>query len=139
MIPASIRPSLVAACLVALASAGGCGDGSISVSSSTTEAQVRGAVKINGKPASDGFVVFDPANIRRRDATIRRAKIEKDGTFSLTTLVGENQVSVEGPAISRAGLEIASRRTIDVASGDNSIDIEVPARSDATTKKAPRR
>ena len=136
MIAVHRRARLATLALTALIVAG-CNDGSVSVSSSSTEAPVRGKVVIKGKPAADGFVVFDPANVKRRDATIRRAKIEKDGTYSVTTLIGENRVSVEGPEITKGGLEIAGRRTIDVAGGENIVDLEVPPNGAAGAKKGP--
>lgn len=135
------RPIALGGCILAVALLGGCDDGSVSVSGSLQEAQVRGTVVIRGKPAREGFVVFDPANVRRRDVSARRGKIEEDGTYSLTTLIGENRINLEGAEISRAGLEIASRRTVDVGAGENTIPIEVPvpgAPSGPMSKQGPR-
>src|SRR5690606_22925014 len=79
--------------------ASGCGQGPPPVSASKTEATVRGKVVVRGKAATKGQVVFDPSNIRRKDAVARTAELNPDGTYSITTLIGENDVRYEGPAI----------------------------------------
>jgi hypothetical protein len=72
------------------------GGGAPPVSGSSEEVTVKGTVTIKGTPATGGELLFDPANINRRDAMPRRAKVGKDGTFTVTTLVGENMVRTEG-------------------------------------------
>src|SRR4051812_45558137 len=74
----------------------GCGDGSESVSASTTEAKVVGKVTIKGKPATKGRVMFSAANSRRKDVAPRAAEIGKDGSYEITTLIGGNSVGVDG-------------------------------------------
>ena len=104
----------------------GCGDGSVSVSGSGEEATVKGTVTIEGKPATGGEVIFDPANVRRRDAPSKRAKIEKDGSFEIKTLVGENAAIVEGAEVKAAGLVMRNRKHVEVKSGENSMTISIP-------------
>ena len=110
----------------------GCGDGSVSASGSTTEAKVTGTVMILGKPATDGEVVFDPANVNRRDASVHRAPIDKDGHYTITTLVGQNMAIVEGPAIVKNGLMVANRQAVELTAGENTVDLTVPRTTSST-------
>jgi hypothetical protein len=119
-----LLPALAATSTLMVA-AWGCGGGAPPVTSDTTEATVKGTVTINGKPATKGKVVFDPANYRRKDANARPADIGKDGTYSVTTLVGGNTVRVEGPEAEKAGAAYMSI-DFDVAAGDNTLNITLP-------------
>jgi hypothetical protein len=103
----------------------GCGGETPSVSSSTREVTVKGTVSIKGKPATAGEVVFDPSNIKRKNAASRSAKIAGDGSYAITTMVGENMVTVQGPAVNQSGLT-RNRKQYDVKSGENSLVIELP-------------
>src|SRR4051812_32749464 len=85
--------------VAALAGSGCGGTGTPSVSSSSEEATVKGTVAVRGKPATKGEITFDPTNINRRKAPVAKATIEKDGSYTLKTLVGENSVSVTNPQI----------------------------------------
>src|SRR5581483_8540659 len=58
----------------------GCGSGAPPASSSTTEATVKGTVKINGKLATEGTITFDPTNQNRQTIGARKGTINKDGT-----------------------------------------------------------
>ncbi|MBX6315190.1 MAG: hypothetical protein IRY99_20115 [Isosphaeraceae bacterium] len=95
------------------------------VSSSTEEATVTGKVFIKGKPATGGKVVFDPANYQRKDVTARTADIQKDGTYTIKTLVGGNMVRVDSPEAAAAGGSYATIN-YDVKSGENQFDIKIP-------------
>lgn len=101
-------------------------DGTPSVSSSTTEAVVKGTVTVRGKKADSGTVVFDPANVRRRDVAPRTAPIEKDGTYAITTLVGDNTISVTGPKFDRDEEVGTSQYILDVPSGESTFEIQLP-------------
>ena len=115
------------AVVVLLGSAGCDGGGSApSVSSSREEGKVKGTVTINGKPAVDGEVTFDPSNIQRRDAPTAKAAIGKDGSYEVKTLVGENAVTVSGPAISKDPKLSMNKKFVDVKAGENPLNIEVP-------------
>ncbi|WP_422924559.1 hypothetical protein [Singulisphaera sp. PoT] len=85
---------LAAASIVPVA---GCGSGAPNVSSSTQEVTVKGTVTINGKPATSGEVIFDPSNVYRKFVSSKSAAIGADGSYTLTTLYGENKVSVWAP------------------------------------------
>ena len=60
-----------------------------------------GTVTIRGKPMKGGEITFDPANYQRKDAAKRTGKINDDGTYEVTTLVGHNTVLLSGPAITK--------------------------------------
>ena len=103
---------------------GGCGEAGPPVESSKTEATVRGTVKVRGKLAAKGKVFFNPANARRKDVSIREVPIGTAGTYEITTLVGENGVSIGGTGL--RGDTGTDTTTFDVASGENTFDIEMP-------------
>ena len=62
-----------------------------SVDTSTTEVTVTGVVTVKGKPASAGQISFNPSN---RDRKVRAfsAPIGKDGSYTIKTYTGENEV-----------------------------------------------
>jgi hypothetical protein len=117
--------------VVALAAAlfvgGGCGGGggAPAVSSSMEEATVTGPVTVHGKPLTKGEIAFDPANVDRKVAP-RTAPIGSDGAYTIKTLIGENSVTVRGPAIDRDPDLALNQRMVDVQSGDNQVPIELP-------------
>ncbi len=95
------RPNAAAVLLAAflISPLAGCGSGAPSVSSSTEEVTVKGTVTIGGKPATSGEVIFDPSNVNRKFAASRTAAIGADGSYTVTTLYGENKISVWAPEI----------------------------------------
>jgi len=105
----------------------GCGGGGSAppVSSSTEETSVKGTVTINGKPATGGEIMFDPANINRKTVLPHKMTISETGTYSGQSLVGENSVSVHGPEIGTGSLSM-NRQTIVLKSGENTVDITLP-------------
>lgn len=105
----------------------GCGGaGTPPVESSRTEAKVSGTVKIRGKAATKGKVTFDPSNIRRKDVAPSTAAIGKDGTYTITTLIGENSVFVETPETERDSRLGSNVQNLNVQVGDNTFDIQIP-------------
>jgi hypothetical protein len=105
--------------------AGGCGDGPPSVESSTTEATVKGVVKVDGQPATEGQIIFDPSNYRRKDAAPRSAPIGRDGSYAVKTLTGENVVTLGGAITKKAPHAAYKREAIDVKPGENTLDFFV--------------
>ena len=85
--------SLTAATLVALGQ-DGC-SGTPSVDTSLTEVTVTGVVKVKGNPASGGQISFNPSN---RDRKVRAftAPIGPDGSYTIKTYTGENEVRFAG-------------------------------------------
>ena len=116
---------------VVLAGVAGCGDSSSDVPSSastasTAEAKVSGTVKIGGKAATDGEVVFDPSNVNRKVGD-RRAKIGPDGRYEITTLIGMNSITVAGSKAAKDNPKAGYiSKSFDVKEGTNSFDIEAP-------------
>lgn len=102
----------------------GC-DGKPPVDTSTEEGMVTGTVTVMGKRPTKGLVRFDPSNYKRQ-VPYCEAPIAKDGTYSIKTLVGRNQVSISVPSMNLSremdGLEFR----YDVASGPNTYDIVLP-------------
>jgi hypothetical protein len=115
----------VSLCATALAASWGCGDERPAVESSMAEATVRGTVRIKGKLATRGTVTFDPSNYLRKDAAARSARIAKDGTYSVTTLVGENTVMVQSPDLGRNSRLAYNEQTFVVKDGTNTFDIDL--------------
>lgn len=105
----------------------GCQGGTPAVETSKTEATVRGQVIVRGKPASGGQVWFDPANYRRKDVAAVSAEVTKEGTYEITTLIGENSVRYEGPAVARDRELDGVAQGYVVKEGDNEFDIVLPA------------
>lgn len=111
---------------VGLAAAWGCGDGAPSVETSETEAQVKGSVKLDGKLVTKGEVIFDPSNYKRKGAASRTAPIAADGSYSITTLIGSNQIFVNLQAgKKKAGPSDFAPMIFEVKTGDNLYEIEL--------------
>ncbi len=116
-------PALASTVLVA---AWGCGEGRPSVDTTTAEAKVSGKVTVRGKPMDGGEITFDPSNVERKDAPLRKAPIGKDGTYTVTTLEGHNAARISGPMLKKDPQLGYGIHTIDVKPGDNTFDIELP-------------
>jgi hypothetical protein len=121
---ALVLPMLIAALgPIALA---GCQSKAPAVETSTTEATVRGSVLVRGKPASEGVVWFDPANSKRKNVVAISTEVSKEGTYEITTLIGENAVRYEGPAVSGDRELDGLVQGYVVEPGENTFDIELP-------------
>lgn len=112
---------------VALWGSGGCGDSPPSVDTSKTEAMVKGVVKIGGTPATEGEISFNPANYQRKDAATRTAPIGKDGTYTIKTLTGSNEVRLGGSLAKKAGVLQSQNRMVEVKTGENLADFDFNA------------
>ncbi len=112
--------------VTSLVCAWGCGEGKPSVESSTTEATVTGKVTIRGKLATRGTVSFNPANYQRKYEIPRGAEIRKDGSYTVTTLIGGNVVFVETPETVRDPKLNTFSQSFNVESGTNTFNIELP-------------
>jgi len=119
--------ALAATCAATLALVGGCdGGGAPAVSSSTTEkGKVHGTVTIKGKPATKGTLSFNPANIERKFVPAAEAPIGEDGTYTVETLIGGNEVTIKSPEAARDPEVSDFRGQFDVKSGDNVYDITI--------------
>ncbi len=105
--------------------AAGCGGGPPSVDSSTTEATVKGVVRINGTLAKNGEITFDPTNYVRKDAAARTAPIGQDGAYTVKTLTGENVIRLSGAVTKKNGALQSTKRAMMVKPGENTFDFVV--------------
>jgi hypothetical protein len=123
-----VRGSLGALAATALmAVGGGCGDGRPSVDTTTAEATVSGKVTVHGKPAAGNTIAFDPSNAERKGERARTVTIGDDGSYRVTTLAGQNQVSFSGPLINKYP-DIANAATMhDLKPGENTLDFTLPS------------
>jgi hypothetical protein len=102
----------------------GCMDGKPAVDSSMTEAAVSGTVRVKGVPAEGGSIVFSPSN-SERIVPARSAPINKDGTYTITTLTGGNQIMFQGD-LSVKNPEIGFvREYVEVERGTNTADFDL--------------
>jgi hypothetical protein len=113
---------------VALGFLAGCEGSPPSVDTSNTEATVKGVVKVDGVPANEGEILFDPANYKRKDAAARTAPIGADGGYTIKTLTGENQVKLSGSLVHKNGILGRISRPFDVKPGENKFDFEASAK-----------
>ncbi len=121
-------PGIVSLGLVALVCAFaivGCGSGAPYAEASLTEAVVSGRVTAEGKPVTKGQIIFDPANVNRRNERVRTAELRPDGSYEVTTLIGANRVTVAVPLRATKGQYPYNQRTCDVKAGNNTLDIEL--------------
>jgi len=115
-----------AALVIALA---GCGTDVPYAEGSQEQAKVKGTVKVHGKALDGGELLFNAVNSKRAVPPLT-APIAKDGTFTITTYVGQNIVTVHPPetrkkALARDyGLAKDEEKPIDVKPGENTIDID---------------
>jgi hypothetical protein len=114
-------------------------------STSREETTVTGTVRLNGKPVDNGTVEFNPANVRRPGAGLRRAAIGKDGRYTVRTLVGGNSVQVTCKELHTAKYRRFAENefAFTAGPGENTFDIETapggpPARPAAGPRKAKR-
>src|SRR4051812_9469710 len=101
----------------------GCSEGRPHVESPTEEATVSGTVSIKGQPVADGTIVFDPTNVERKMEKPRTAPI-KDGAYTITTLIGDNIVRIEGKVAQKTGVD-AGTHPFKVARGENRFNLEL--------------
>ena len=119
-----IRPALLVV-LCGLATSG-CGSSTPDAESSLTEATVTGRVVTSGKPIAKGQMIFDPANVNRPREAARTAEIARDGTYQVTTLIGDNRVTVAIPGRPRKAGSPYIQQIYRVHPGENQLDITVP-------------
>jgi len=116
---------LVAAVLACSGCDGGAG-GSPAVNSSDEQVSVKGKVARRGKPLAKIEVKFNAANIKRKTAPTATAVTKEDGSYEVKTLVGENLVTLGGPATAKDPKLQYFTKSLDLKSGDNTVDLDVP-------------
>jgi hypothetical protein len=133
MSPRRRDPVLWVVALLTLAPSPGCNDGKPSVDTSRNEATVSGTVKVKGVPAEGGTIIFNPSNSERIVAA-RSAPINKDGTYTITTYTGGNQILFEGD-LAMKNREIGLlREYVEVQRGTNTADFDLLGEN---SKKSP--
>jgi hypothetical protein len=111
------------------AGAGGCGfSDTPPVSGSMEEATVKGTVRVRGKAVTNGVISFRPSNVNRPNAPLREAPINKDGTYSIKTLIGLNFVEVScKETLSAKNRDLMeNEQSVNIDSGENTRDIDIP-------------
>jgi hypothetical protein len=93
--------------------------------SSTTQARVKGRVTLAGKPLAAAEIRFNSANVLRKAAPTTTATIGADGRYEVTTLVGENTVTLGGQALRKNTRLQYTARTLDVKEGENTFDLSL--------------
>ncbi len=110
--------------IVSLIAITGCGDGKPPIDTSLNEATVKGVVSANGVPATGGTILFNPSNSGRIVPT-RTATIGPDGTYTIKTFTGDNQVSYGGE-VAEKNRGVGLRKDFaTVLSGENQFDFDV--------------
>jgi hypothetical protein len=112
--------------LAGLIALSGC-DGTPPASSSTEQATVKGRLTLKGNPLGKVEVQFNPANINRKSGSLAKAITEDNGTYEITTHVGENTITLSGAAVSQHSKALTYfNKSVDVKSGENTVDIPIP-------------
>src|SRR5262245_26881453 len=90
-----------------------------------TEATVTGKITIKGKPASKGRVTIEPLGANGIPTGSKVAEVGKDGTYTVTTTPGQNDVTVSstGDAAADSGY---NKTSIDAKPGSNTLDLDLP-------------
>jgi len=102
--------------------------GAPAVPNSTEEAEVKGTVKVRGKPVNNGTIVFHSANIKRATKDVL-AKINKDGTFTAKTVVGQCTVLVDCKELGtkkNLQLQEAAEQAVTIEPGTHELNIHIP-------------
>ncbi len=83
--------------VVALSANWGCSNSS----TTSPEMTIKGSVTVNGKRITGGRISFEPVNDddSTKEPKARVAEIDKNGSYTLQTLVGKNRVVAEGKGI----------------------------------------
>jgi hypothetical protein len=87
---------------------------------------VKGKVTLKGKPLAKAEIRFNPANVNRRTAPTATATIGDDGSYEVTTLMGENTVTLVGRALRKNARVQYTAKTLDVKEGENMFDLLLP-------------
>jgi len=115
---------VLAMIFLSLAAVPGCWDGKPSIDTSLTEATVTGVVSVKGVPATGGAILFNPSNSGRLVPT-RSAPIGPDGSYTIKTLTGVNQVSFEGEVAAKNRGVGLIKESAEVQSGENKANFDL--------------
>lgn len=126
------RISIAGMAAILLVAAVGCSSNpaASALTSSMEEATLHGTVRVKGKAVNNGTLSFRTAHVNRPNSPTKSVNINKDGSYSVTTVVGENYVEVTCKELNVKDAKKfrGTEQLIMVQSGDNAADIEVPPR-----------
>jgi hypothetical protein len=126
------RVSIACTAAILLVAVAGCSSNpaASALTSSMEEATLHGTVRVNGKPVNNGTVSFRTAHINRPNSPTKNVTINKDGSYLVTTVIGENYVEVTCKELNAKDTKKfrGNEQLIMVQSGDNTVDIEIPPR-----------
>ena len=140
-----VRPLLGSLALILLAKCIGCGPSGIpAVSSTLEETNVKGVVRLRGKPVSNGYLEFNASNVRRLGVDLRKVPIKPDGTYTAKTLLGENSIHVSFKELFTAKnrMFLENEFAFMAQPGENTFDIDigpVPPGSPSSDSAKPRK
>jgi hypothetical protein len=132
--------------LIVLATCIGCEPSGIpAVSSTLEETNVKGVVRLRGKPVSNGYLEFNASNVRRLGVDLRKVPIHPDGTYTAKTLVGENSIHVSFKELFTAKnrMFLENEFAFMAQPGENTFDIDLgpapsaPSGGDSARPKKP--
>jgi hypothetical protein len=118
-------PNVGIAVVVSLALIVGCGEKPSADASKDTEGTVKGNVRINGAPATEGEIIFGPAANPDKDESRRTAPINKDGTYEAKAPTGLNSVRLGGSLTKKMPRLRSESRNLDVKPGENAFDFDL--------------
>jgi hypothetical protein len=121
-------PRLSGLFLAATVACCGCdgSSGAPAASSSSTLAKVKGKVTLKGEPLAKAEIRFYAANVNRKTARTATATIGDDGNYEVTTLVGENIVTLAGGTLRKHTQLQYTAKALDVKGGENTFDLSFP-------------
>ncbi len=103
----------------------GC-DSTPAADKSTTEAKVAGSVTVKGARMSGGEVVFTPVGGARETGGSRTVPVKFDGSYEVTTLVGKNDVRIQGAVLKKEPTLGYVTKTVDVQPSGTVAHLEFP-------------
>jgi hypothetical protein len=114
------------------------GGGCNNFSSSGEEATVKGIVRVRGKPVTNGQITFRALNVNRRNPPTQIAPIDKDGSYTVKTLVGENSVIVVCKELftrkNQAIVDLEEGQMVKIQSGENAVNIDLESKPPAPSR-----
>jgi len=95
-------------------------------SSSQATGQVRGKVTARGKPLAKSQLSFTPSDVDGKSPPVVSTEINENGTFEVTTVVGQTYVTLAGPDVGKTPQLPYYSKTIHVKPGSNEFNIALP-------------
>jgi hypothetical protein len=89
------------------------------------EATVTGKVTIKGRPAEKGRITFEPLGANGMPAGSNVAQVGKDGTYTVTTKTGPNDVTASATGDPAADSSY-NKTSFEVQPGTNTLNLDLP-------------